>query len=112
VDSFRPSPSDSVFPYCDRAGLLPSDSDYPHPTRHSPLAYFPACFAAISKLTSLSERSMMTGVILSIGVVFGMGMTAFVLGVTADHFNFQTAIFGLGVLVTLSPLAARLLEEK
>jgi len=66
-------------------------------------AYFPACFAAIPKLTSLSERSMMTGVILSVGVVFGMGITPFVLGVTADHFSFKTGIFRLGVLVTLFP---------
>ncbi len=77
-----------------------------------PLAYFPACFAAISNLTSLSERSMVTGVILSIGVIFGMGSTPLVLGVLADHFSFKTGIFGLGVLVTLSPLALGLLEEK
>ena len=76
------------------------------------ISYFPACFAAISKLTSLSERSMMTGVILSIAVIFGMGITPFVLGVTADHFSFQVGIFWLGVLITLSPLAVRLLKEK
>jgi NNP family nitrate/nitrite transporter-like MFS transporter len=76
------------------------------------IAYFPACFAAISKLTSLSERSMITGVILSIGVIFGMGITPFVLGVTADHFSFQIGIFWLGVLITLSPLVVRLLEER
>jgi NNP family nitrate/nitrite transporter-like MFS transporter len=76
------------------------------------IAYFPTCFAAISKLTSLSERSMITGVILSIGVIFGMGITPFVLGVTADHFSFQVGIFWLGVLITLSPLVVRLLEEK
>jgi len=76
------------------------------------IAYFPACFAAISKLTSPPERSMITGVILSIGVIFGMGVTPFVLGVTADHFSFQTGILCLGVLVALSPLAVRLLEEK
>ena len=77
-----------------------------------PLAYFPACFAAISKLTPLSERSMITGVILSIGVIFGMGTTPLVLGLTADHFSFQTGIFWLGILATLSSLLARFLEEK
>jgi NNP family nitrate/nitrite transporter-like MFS transporter len=77
-----------------------------------PLAYFPACFAAISNLTLLSERSMVTGVILSIAVIFGMGGTPLALGVMADHFSFKTGILGLGVLVALSPLVVRLLEEK
>jgi len=55
---------------------------------------------------------MIIGVILSIGVIFGMGVTLFVLGVTEDHFSFQTGIFCLRVLIALSPLAVRLLEEK
>jgi NNP family nitrate/nitrite transporter-like MFS transporter len=76
------------------------------------IAFFPAGLAAISKLTPLSERSMVIGVILSIGVIFGMGSTPFLLGVTADHFSFQIGIFWLGVLVTLSSLMVRFLEEK
>ena len=75
------------------------------------VAYYPASFAAISKLTPLQERSMATGVIFSIGVAFGMGTTPFLLGVIADHFNFQIGIFWLGVLITLSPLLVRFLEE-
>jgi uncharacterized membrane protein len=55
---------------------------------------------------------MVIGVILSIGVIFGMGSTPFLLGVTADHFSFQIGIFWLGVLVTLSSLMVRFLEEK
>jgi NNP family nitrate/nitrite transporter-like MFS transporter len=76
------------------------------------ISYFPACFAAISNLTSLSERAMFTGVILSIGVIFGMGSTPFLLGVTADHFSFKVGIFGLGILVTLSSFLVLLLEER
>jgi MFS family permease len=76
------------------------------------LAFFPVGLVAISKFTSLSERSMATGVILSMGVAFGMGSTPFVLGVIADYFSFRIGILGLGVLTTLSSLAVGLLEEK
>ena len=76
------------------------------------LAFFPVGLVAISKFTSLSERSMATGVILSVGVIFGMGSTPLVLGVIADHFSFKVGILGLGVLTTLSSFAVRLLEEK
>jgi hypothetical protein len=55
---------------------------------------------------------MATGVILSMGVIFGMGSTPFVLGVIADHFSFKVGILGLGVLTTLSSLAVGLLEDK
>jgi MFS family permease len=75
------------------------------------LAFFPVGFMAISKLTSLSERAMTTGVILSFGMIFGTGVTPFILGVTADHFSFQVGIFWLGVLTTFSPLAVRFLRE-
>jgi NNP family nitrate/nitrite transporter-like MFS transporter len=76
------------------------------------LAFFPVALVAISNFTSLSERSMATGVILSMGVIFGMGSTPFVLGVIADHFSFKVGILGLGVLTTLSSLAVGLLEDK
>lgn len=75
-------------------------------------AFYPPGLAAISKLTPLSERSMVTGVILSIGVIFGMGSTPFLLGVIADHFSFKVGILGLGVLTTFSSLLVRLLGKK
>ena len=74
-------------------------------------AFFPVGLVAISKFTSLSERSMATGVILSIGVILGMGSTPFVLGVIADHFSFRIGILGLGLFTALSSLAVRFLEE-
>ena len=76
------------------------------------LGFFPVGLVAISKFTSLSERSMATGVILSIGVIFGMGGTPFVLGMIADHFSFKVGILWLGVLTSLSSFAVRFLEEK
>ena len=73
--------------------------------------FFPVATAAISKIAPLSERSLATGVIISIGMIFGTGVTPFFLGVIADHLNFQTGIFGLGILTIFSSLAVRLLKE-
>jgi len=75
------------------------------------LAFFPIGLASISKLTPLSERAMATGVIISIGVIFGLGFTPFLLGVIADHFSFQAGILGLGILTTLSSLMVRFLRD-
>jgi MFS family permease len=36
-------------------------------------AFFPVALIAISKLTSISERSMAIGFIMAIGVIFGVG---------------------------------------
>jgi MFS family permease len=74
-------------------------------------AFFPIGLATISKLVPLSERSMATGVILSLGVVLGLGVTPFILGVVADHINFQAGILGLGILTTLCSLTVRLLPH-
>jgi len=75
------------------------------------LAFFPLALAAISKLTSPAERSTVTGVVLSIGVVFGSGVSPFLLGVIADHLSFQVGILGVGVVTTFSCLLVRLLRE-
>jgi MFS family permease len=75
------------------------------------LTFFPAGLATISKLTPLSERSMATGVIISIGVIFGMGLTPFILGLIADHLSFQVGILWLGILTTFSSLGVRLLGK-
>lgn len=75
------------------------------------LSFFPIGFAAVSKLTSISERPMALGLILSIGVMFGMGGSPFLLGVIADHSSFQHGILGLGVLTTLSSLSVKFLRE-
>lgn len=74
-------------------------------------AFFPIGLATISKLVPLSERSMATGLILSLGVVLGLGVTPFILGVVADHINFQAGILGLGILTTLCSLTVRLLPN-
>jgi MFS family permease len=76
------------------------------------VSFFPVGLAAISKLTDLSERSLVTGIALSMGVAFGMGGAPFIIGVIADHFSFQAGILGLGILTLLSSLGVSLLEKK
>jgi NNP family nitrate/nitrite transporter-like MFS transporter len=76
------------------------------------LGFFPVALATISKLTPLSSRSMVLGVIMSVGVGFGMGVTPFLLGLTADHFNFRVGMFWLGILTSLSSLSVHLLKEE
>lgn len=75
------------------------------------LAFFPVGLATLSRLTPPSERSFTIGVTASIGVFFGMGLSPFLLGLTADHFNFQAGIFWLGILTTLSSLMVMFLQE-
>ena len=75
------------------------------------LAFFPVAFIAISRLTPISERSMSVGFIIAIGVIFGTGGSPFILGLVADHLNFEVGIFGLGVLTALSSFMVRFLKD-
>lgn len=75
------------------------------------IAFFPIGLSTISKLTPLSERAMVTGVIVSIGMIFGVGFVPFLIGVIADHFNFEVGILGLGILTTFSSLMVRFLKD-
>jgi len=76
------------------------------------LAFFPIGLSTISKLTPLSERAIATGVIVSIGMIFGVGFVPFLLGVIADHLNFEAGILGLGILTSFSSLMVRFLREE
>ena len=75
------------------------------------LSFFPVGLAAVSRLTDLSERSMVTGIAIAAGVFFGMGAAPFVLGVIADHSSFRAGILGLGVLTAFSSFGIRFLKE-
>jgi MFS family permease len=75
------------------------------------VGFYPAALVAISKLTNLNERSIFTGTTIAFGVVFGLGITPFVLGAVADAWNFQTGFLVLGVLTALSSMLLRDLGE-
>jgi len=76
------------------------------------LGFFPAAFAVLSSSTSPAERSMMTGVILGLSILFGTGLAPFLLGTIADHYNFQVGILAVGIVTTLSSLFVGLLKER
>ncbi len=75
------------------------------------LAFFPTVLAAIARLTSPEERSMGIGAIISSGVIFGMGGAPLLLGIIADHFNFQVGILWMGILTALSSVMVMWLKD-
>lgn len=74
------------------------------------VSFFPVGLAAISKVTSVSERAMAVGFVGSVGTVFGSGIVPLLLGVVADNFSFMIGILGLGILTSLSAFAVKLLK--
>ncbi len=76
------------------------------------LFFFPVGMATISRLTPLSDRAMATGIILSIGMIFGTGVNPLLIGVVADHLSFRVGIFCLGVLTTCSSFGVRFLKDQ
>ncbi len=75
------------------------------------VAFFPVAFIAVSRLTSVSERSMALGIIISAGVIFGGGGAPFILGIVADRLNFKTGLCILGILTALSSMAVLSLRD-
>lgn len=64
--------------------------------------FFPLGLVAISRMFDRTQRSMATGFIVTLGVIFGLGVVPFLLGVAGDYASFQFGIMVFGVLVTLS----------
>ena len=64
--------------------------------------FFPVTLMAISKITDINERSTFTGATIAIGVVFGLGLSPFLLGLAADKWSFHAGIFILGALTLVS----------
>lgn len=73
--------------------------------------FFPVGYAAISRLTTLEERSTFVGIALATGATFGHGLTPIVLGAVADVLSFQSGILILGFLTVLCSLSVRFLRN-
>jgi NNP family nitrate/nitrite transporter-like MFS transporter len=74
-------------------------------------AFFPVGLVAISKLTTVDERSTFTGTTIAIGVVVGLGVTPALLGTAADAWSFQIGILILGLLTVMSCMTLRYLQK-
>ncbi len=66
------------------------------------LAFFPVSFVAISKLTTIHERSIFMGASIAFGSAVGIGIAMPALGLIADLHSFQTGIALQGLFVLLS----------
>jgi NNP family nitrate/nitrite transporter-like MFS transporter len=75
------------------------------------VVFFPVGLVAISKMTSLSERSLFTGATMGISSISGSGVAPVVLGAVADHWNFQFGILAIGVLVIVTCILFKNLRD-
>ena len=75
------------------------------------VVFFPAGLVAISKLTTLGERSVFTGILMSMSGIIGPGLSPIILGAIADVWSFQVGIFGSGLLITSACILVRYLRE-
>jgi len=66
------------------------------------MGFFPVGLVAVSRMFEKEHRSMATGFIVMLGVVFGLGIVPYLLGVAGDHISFRFGIFLFGILVILS----------
>ncbi len=73
--------------------------------------FFPAGLVAMAKTFSREMRSLATGIILAISIVFGGGIIPYLLGVSGDLCSFRVGITILGILAALaSTLVFRIKE--
>jgi len=75
------------------------------------VVFFPAGLVAIAKLTTLSERSVFTGMLMSMSGIIGPGLSPIIFGAIADKWSFQIGILGSGIIITLACLLIRSLKE-
>lgn len=65
-------------------------------------AFFPVGLVAMAKTFNREMRSLATGIILAISIVFGGGIIPYFLGVSGDLYSFRVGITILGIFVALS----------
>lgn len=75
------------------------------------VVFFPVALFAVSKLTTLRERSLYMSIVLGFTAIIGSGAAPVALGAIADTWSFQIGILILGVLTTLACFLIRGLKE-
>ena len=75
------------------------------------VVFFPAGLVAISRLTTLSERSVFTGILMSMSGIIGPGLSPIILGAIADVWSFQVGIFASGLIITSTCFLISSLKE-
>lgn len=65
-------------------------------------AFFPIGLVAMAKTFSSEMRSLATGIIVAISIIFGGGVVPYVLGISGDMISFRFGITIFGIFVALS----------
>jgi NNP family nitrate/nitrite transporter-like MFS transporter len=65
-------------------------------------AFFPVGLVAMAKTFNREMRSLATGIIVAISIVFGGGIVPYALGISGDMVSFRLGITVLGIFVALS----------
>jgi MFS family permease len=68
--------------------------------------FFPVGLVSITKMFNSEVRSMATGTIITLTIIFGVGVIPYFLGLSGDLISFRFGIVVLGILVCLSSLLA------
>jgi len=75
------------------------------------IAFFPVGLVMIAKTFTRETRSLATGIIVALSVVFGGGIIPYFLGVSGDLYSFRLGITAFGILIMpAGPLVFRLKE--
>lgn len=75
------------------------------------IGFFPLSLVLISRIFEPEARGQATGLIVTLGVIFGIGLVPYLLGLSADYFSFRFGIFFLGLFTALSSALVYLLPE-
>ncbi|MDD5010070.1 MAG: hypothetical protein PHC68_16910, partial [Syntrophorhabdaceae bacterium] len=75
------------------------------------MGFFPVCLVSVSKIFEREKRGMATGFIVTLGVIFGLGIVPYFLGLVGDYASLGSGIFFFGILVVLSSGLTYFLKE-
>jgi len=73
--------------------------------------FFPAGLVLIAKTFSRETRSLATGIILAVGMVFGGGIIPYFLGISGDLYSFRLGIAVLGIFLVIASSLVFCLKE-
>jgi MFS family permease len=74
------------------------------------MGFFPVGLVAISRMFPAEDRSLATGVMTTIGVIFGLGLIPYLLGLSGDLVGFRWGILFLGICVVIVSVLTRFLR--
>ncbi len=76
------------------------------------VGFFPVALVLISRIFEQDLRGQATGLIVTCGVIFAIGLGPYLLGLSGDRISFRFGIFLLGILTAFASALVFLLKEK